>query len=420
MYKRLLNFINKYNILYKYQFGFRKNHSTSMALMTIVDKISEALQNKQFVLGVFLDLSKAFDTVDNEILCQKLQYYGIRGLANDWIKSYLSNRSQYVYYNNTSSTKLSITCGVHQGSILGPLLFLLYINDIANVSDIIFSLLFADDTSVFIQGDQLDDIANKMNIELKKLVAWLNTNKLSLNIDKTQYMIFSTYNRKLIKPTKLEINDNAIKQVSSTTFIGVTIDNKLNWAEHINRVKCKISKGVGIINKAKRFLTRPCLVTLYYSFVFPHLTYCIEVWGGAFDSYCSSIIKVQQKAVRMLVSANISTHPKHIFKLLNILTFRQLCVYSIQMFMYKYNSGLLPNIFGNMFKLNQYVHRYNTRQSTQIHISLATLEIRLRSVRIKGGIIWNYFNTRLKFTSYSIINYKCILKPFILYNDVNI
>ena len=243
-----------------------------------------------------------------------------------------------------------------------------------------------------------------MNPELKKLVAWLNANKLSLNIDKTQHMIFRTSNRKHIKPTKLEINDNAIKQVSSTTFIGVTIDNKLNWAEHIDKVKCKISKDFGIINKAKRLLTRPYLVTLYYSFLFPHLTYCIEVWGGAFDSYCSSILKVQKKAVRMFVSANRSTHTKPIFKLLNILTFRQLYVYSIQKFMYKYNSGLLP-IFYNMFKLNQDVHSYNTRQSTQIHISMATLEIRLRSVRIKGAIIWNYFNTRLKFTSYSIMNY---------------
>ena len=135
-----------------------------MALMTIVDKISEALQNKQFVLGVFLDLSKAFDTVDHEIPCQKLQCYGIRGLASDWIKSYLSNRSQCVYYNNTSSTKLTITCGVPQYSILGQLLFLLYISDIANISDILFFILFADDTSVFIMGDHLDDITNKMNL----------------------------------------------------------------------------------------------------------------------------------------------------------------------------------------------------------------------------------------------------------------
>ena len=142
------------------------------------------------------------------------------------------------------------------------------------------------------------------------------------------------------------------------------------------------------------------------------------MWGSAFDSYCSSIIKVQKKAVRMLVSANISVHTKPIFKLLNILTFRQLYVYLIQMFMYKYNSGLLPTLFDNMFKFN--VHSYNTRQSTQIHISMATLEIRLHSVRINGAIIWNTFNTRLKFTSYSIVNYTCIFMQFILHNDVNI
>ena len=120
------------------------------------------------MLWVFLDLSKTFDTGDHEILCQKLQCYAILGLAKDWIKSYVSKTSQYVYYNNTSSTKLTITCGVPQVSTLGPLLFLLYINDIANVPDILFSILFADVTSVFIQGDQFDDITNKMNIELKK------------------------------------------------------------------------------------------------------------------------------------------------------------------------------------------------------------------------------------------------------------
>ena len=187
-----------------------------------------------------------------------------------------------------------------------------------------------------------------MNIELKKLVAWLNANKLSLNIANTQFMIFRTSNRKHIISTKLEINDNVIKCVSSITFLGVTTDNKLNWAEYINHVKYKIYKGVGIII-TKILLTRPCLVTLYYSFSFPHLTYYIEVWGSAFDSYCSSIIKVLKKAVRILVSATRSVHTKHIFKLLNILTFRQLYVYSIQMFLYKY--------FYLQSYLSDFVHR---------------------------------------------------------------
>ena len=144
----------------------------------------------------------------------------------------------------------------------------------------------------------------------------------------------------------------------------------------------------------------------------------LVAWLNA--TYCSSIIKVQKKAGIMLLSAKRTAHTKPIFKLLNILTFRQLHVYSIQMFMYKYNSGLLPTICDNMFKLNQYVHSYNTRQSTQIHISMAILEIKLRSVRIKGAIIWNYFDTRLKFTSYSIMKYTCTLRQFILHNDVNI
>ncbi len=202
-------------------------------------------------------------------------------------------------------------------------------------------------------------------------------------------------------------------------FQGGKID-QLNYLSQNNKVKCKISKGVGILNKARRLLTRSCLVTLYYSFLFPHLTYCIEVWGGAFDSYCSSIIKIQKKVVRMLVSANRLAHTKPIFNLLNILTFRQLYVYSIQIFMYKYKMGLLPTIFENMFTLNQDVHSYNTRQSAQIHIPKATLEIRLRAIRNKGAIIWNHFSTRLTFTTYSIISYKYILKQFILHNDVNI
>ena len=184
-------------------------------------------------------------------------------------------------------------------------------------------------------------------------------------------MILRTSHRNISNRQNLKLMIMLLGKYPLQHFFGITIDNQLNWAEHINQVKCKISKGVGIINKAKRLLTRPCLVTLYYSFLFPHLTYCIEVWGSAFYSYCSSIINVQKRATRMFVSANRTVHIKPIFKLLNILTFRQLYVYSIQMFTYKYNSDLLPRIF--MFKLNHDVHSYNTRQSTQIHISMATL-----------------------------------------------
>ena len=173
MNKRLVDYLDKNKVLYEYQFGFRKMYSTSNAVITLVDKISNALNNGNFMLGVFLDFSKAFDTVNHKILCDKLETYGIRGTCLKWFKSYLSNRSQFVMYNNSSSSTSEIVCGVPQGSILGPLLFLIYINDIVNVSHILLPVLFADDTNVFLEGSNINDMCDVMNSELEKLHIWL-------------------------------------------------------------------------------------------------------------------------------------------------------------------------------------------------------------------------------------------------------
>ena len=173
MHKRLLNFLNKYNILSINQFGFRKNHSTSLALIHLYDKISTAIDNREYTAGIFLDLSKAFDTVNHEIMLAKLEHYGVRGNSLQWFKSYLSNREQFVQFNwNCSSTK-RIVCGVPQWSILGPLLFLLYINDLCEASDALEFILFADDTNVFFSHKNPELLMHKLNIELCKLTCWL-------------------------------------------------------------------------------------------------------------------------------------------------------------------------------------------------------------------------------------------------------
>ena len=218
-YNRLLDYLGKYNVLTDNQYGFRKNHSTSLALIDLYDKISAAIDRKEIAVGIFLDLSKAFDTVNHNILFDKLEHYGIRGLALDWVKSYFSNRLQYVQFNDHYSNSKNVLCGVPQGSILGPLFFLLYINDICNVSEIVNLILFADDTNIFLSHNDHNYLVNTLNVEINKLFDWFNINKLSLNLKKTKCMVFKARQRRYCPNIQLKIDDRCIDQVSETVFL---------------------------------------------------------------------------------------------------------------------------------------------------------------------------------------------------------
>ena len=191
MYSRMLEYLETYKILINNQFGFRKYHSLYMALMVLMNELITSLENGESVIGVFLDFSKAFDTVDHRILLNKLEHYGIRGNALSWFQSYLTERKQYVTYNGATSTTRSIKCGVPQGSILGPLCFLIYINDLFLVCDNCTPILFADDTNLFIRGDDFNHVQELLNVELSNISQWLITNKLSLNVKKTHYMVIT-------------------------------------------------------------------------------------------------------------------------------------------------------------------------------------------------------------------------------------
>ena len=241
--------------------------------MELVNKISEAIDNNDYTIGVFLDLSKAFDTVNQDILLHKLEHYGIRGVALNWLKNYLSNRKQIVKYNSTKSESLKIKCAVPQGPVLGPLLFLIYMNDIYKCSQLLSFILFADDTNLFLSHQDINTLYNTINQALKKITTWLSTNKLSLNVNKTHFMIFKTKNKKLTQHMSIMINGEQIEQVKSTKFLGLYIDEQLLEISLINHVTMKISKLAGMMAKARHYLPLKTLQNIYYTNIYPYLIY---------------------------------------------------------------------------------------------------------------------------------------------------
>ena len=261
MYNRLIWYINENNILYNFQFGFREKHSAALALITLVDKISSALESGEFAIGLFLDFSKAFDTINYDILFMKMHHYGIRGCTLNWFKSYLSNRKQYVSYHNVCSSLKPIICGVPQGSILGPLLFLIYVNDIAFVSQSLFTVMFADDTNAIITHKNLSTLEEQCNSEMKKISNWVNANKLSLNVKKTQYMLFKG-RKKIGSGPNIIVNGAKIDRTDQSKFLGVIISDNLSWQPHIDYISKKISKSIGILYRLSKLVDKSTLMSL--------------------------------------------------------------------------------------------------------------------------------------------------------------
>lgn len=411
IYNRFIKYINKHNILNKNQYGFRKQHSTSHALIDLVDKITSAIDRKEFTIGVFLDLSKAFDTVNFDILFDKLEYYGIRGLALDWVKSYFSNRSQFVQYNEYCSSAQTITCGVPQGSILGPLFFLLYINDIDMVSDMVDLILFADDTNVFSSHKDLQCLIEIITNEIDKLSKWFIANKLSLNIKKTNLMVFQPRQKKTYN-IQLSINNQQIKQVEKTVFLGLIIDSHLTWKLHIAHVANKISKSIGILYKSSFYLFKSSLRVLYFSLVYPYLQYCTAVWASTYPTNLRRVQILQKRALRVLNKSNFNEHTSPIFKKFNTLKLVDIYFLQVGQFMYSYNNQLLPQNFNHMF-LNNQTHNYNTRICNHFKIPFCRTKTRQFSIIYQGPKYFNSLSSDIRDAPSSNL-FKLRLKYFII------
>ena len=241
----------------------------------------------------FIDLKKAFDTVNHDILLSKLEHYGIRGTLLNWFRSYLTGRKQYVTVNGENSKLLDITCGVPQGSVLGPLLFLIYINDLPNVSEKLKIFLFADDTNIYFESKNLKELEKTINNELKHLSLWLKVNRLALNISKTNFVIFHTHQRQLNHNVTLKLDNKALNEKDHIKYLGVIVDCHLKWKNHIQGITNKISRSIGIMYRLRNYVNLKVLKSLYHSLVYSHIVYGIQVWGSASDSELNKILILQ-------------------------------------------------------------------------------------------------------------------------------
>ena len=390
-YKRLVKYLDKFSILNNSQFGFRSGHSTTHAIASIHERILENINSNKHTISIYLDLSKAFDSVDHTILLNKLSHYGIRGVSLQFFKSYLSDRQQFTVVNGEISNILSIICGVPQGSTLGPLLFLLYINDLATASKFIVSL-FADDTCLLLSHENLATLENTCNAELIHINNWFLANKLTANRTKASKFMLTMGKIKMKQPESfnLYMGNTTLEKVKKVKYLGVIFDDGFKWDDHVSYICKKISQAVGVLSKLRYYVDIKTLIEVYHSLVNSHLSYALMVWGAAGTTALSPIRILQNRAIRFISRASRYRRLDLDYINLRILKLDDMYQHSVIKFMHQYHNGQLPNHFSNFFITPTINNRYNLRRANisdycPIHCNKNLMH---RSIRYVGPNAW--------------------------------
>ena len=394
--QQLSDYLELNHIIYKHQYGFQQNKSTVHPMIHLLNEIGRAKKDGKVSVGIFMDISRAFDSLSIPILIKKLEKIGIKNTELDWFKNYLSGRKQCIFLNDIKSSFLETNRGVPQGGVISPILFLIYINDLPNITEML-TLLFADDSNFIYSGNSLDEILPLINADLKKICDWFRLNELSIHPDKSKFMIFNK-NESSIDWDNISINlnfnndgsndENLIKKlgyinsestIPAVKFLGVFIDSKLNFEYHIKYIRKKIAFSLFAINRAKKYLNEKALKTLYISLIHSNLTYCLIIWSSCKLSTLNPLIKLQKKAIRIISNANYNAHTEKLFKKHEILPLNELAIYSKILFMYDFINNRLPSSFENMWirnaELNQNRRSQRFNNGNKFHVPMCAKSI---------------------------------------------
>ena len=414
IFDQLLGYFTNNNLLCLDQFGFRPGHSTELAALRLVDHLITQMDRCKIPTNIYIDLSKAFDTLNHSILLEKLQYYGVTGTSLSLLDNYLSDRCQYVEYNGHRSNTLPITTGVPQGSVLGPLLFLIYINDLPMVSDVFNMLMYADDTTLYCNIDH--NVSEEViNNELSKVSQWLAANKLSINVTKTKYMVFHLH-KKVVTYPDLQLNGNKIERVTQFNFLGLILQSNLSWNKHVNHISLKVSKTIDILYRLKSVYPLKVLITLYNTLMLPYFNYCILSWGSVLKNN-HHLHLLQKKAIRIITNSHFIAHTEPLLKELGLLKITHIFSLAIWKFYFKLMSDQLPAYFTVMKPtLPQVCTRYEIRNPVyhlpNVRHTFAEQSLRyclIKHLNMEGGYTDLVHST-------SFINYKIIIKNEMINN----
>ena len=407
IHKRLLHFILQNNIFSPCQFGFRKGISTQDAVVNLSEYFYDTLNRKEVGIGVFIDYTKAFDTINHSILISKMYKYGIRDLPSSLFRSYLENRHQVVKVGSSISSTRVTNIGIPQGTILGPLLFLLYINDLPKITQLCQFIIFADDTTLYFRNLDPISLQNDCNTGLQLFHNWSLSNRLTVNLSKTSCLLFT--NRNLQENSfNIVCCNEVLKFNEYIKYLGVFIDKKLKFDIHIRKICLKISKSIGILFKAKNFVPFACMKMLYFSFVYSYLKYCLIIWGGTYPSHLNPLIVLQKRAIRLVFSAGYYEHTSNLFYMCQTLKLPDI---------YNLNLGLVvfQNKISNVFRRNR---DYSTRNRNNLLTHFQRLTITQHSVSFSAAQFWNSIPIHIQ-NSNNLSSFKSKLKTFLMNNYVD-
>ena len=413
LYNRLDTFLNNHNVITSHQYGFRQKMSTTSAILELTDNILKSFDKGHHTLGIFLDFSKAFDSVNHRILLDKLQFYGVRGKSLELVADYLRDRYQYIFCNGLSSSKLPITCGVPQGSILGPLLFNIYINDLVNANKNLKTILFADDSCMYLSGSNLNNLIDIANMDLLNIYDWVISNKLQLNIKKSNYMVFTRKLSETVNVNPIKINSTILSRIDNSKFLGINLQSNLKWNVHIKQTANKLNKYSYILYIIRDSLDQNSLRLVYNSLIYPIMNYVIIIWGNSPDSHLKELIVAQKRIIRNIMYRDRYSHTQQDFSYLKILKFKDILTYFSCIFTYKsINNQAYPfDYFTNVQESQN--NNYNLRNAINLRPPFHRSAQSSRSPGVFCCSLWNNLPVYIRIKP-SVASFKFALKQHLL------